>query len=112
MDFLHKKCIPCEGGVKPFGVEEIKKYMPEIKGWMVLEGIKLHKEFTFEDLEQSMIFVNKVAEVAEHEKHHPDIFISYNRVRLTIWTHAIGGLSENDFILAAKIDNILEEERG
>ncbi len=79
---------------------------------MVLEGIKLHKEFTFEDLEQSMIFVNKVAEVAEHEKHHPDIFISYNRVRLTIWTHAIGGLSENDFILAAKIDNILEKERG
>ena len=107
MDLLNKKCIPCEGGVAPFGLDEIKKYIGEVKGWMVLEGAKLHKEFKFDDFGQAVVFVNKVAEVAEDEGHHPDIFISYNRVRLTIRTHAIGGLSENDFILAAKIDNIL-----
>ena len=105
-NLLSKKCVPCEGGVKPFGPEEIKNYIKEVPGWMVFNFRKLNKEFKFKDFQKAMAFVNKVAALAEEEGHHPDIAISYNKVRLDISTHAIGGLSENDFILAAKIDKL------
>ena|SRR3989344_6977539 len=106
MNLLSQKCLPCEGGVKPFGTEEIKKYIKEVPGWLVFNFRKLNKEFKFKDFKEAIAFVNKIAALAESEGHHPDIAISYNKVRFDLTTHAIGGLSENDFILAAKIDNL------
>ena len=89
------------------GEEEIKKYLAELKtAWEVLEGKKLRREFKFTDFEEAIIFVNKVAKLAESEGHHPDINIFYNLVVIELWTHAVGGLSENDFILAAKIEEL------
>lgn len=106
-DLIQKKCVPCEGGVPTLTEEEINKYMAELKdGWEVLEGKKIYKIFKFKDFKETMVFVNKVADLAENENHHPDIAIHYNKVDIILWTHKIGGLSENDFILAAKIDNI------
>jgi 4a-hydroxytetrahydrobiopterin dehydratase len=103
-----RKCVSCEGGVAPLGPEEIKKYMLELKGgWQVLDNTKISKLFKFKDFKEAMGFVNKVADVANQEDHHPDITIHYNKVDVTLWTHAIGGLSENDFIMGAKIDNLL-----
>lgn len=106
MDLLTKKCVPCEGGVPPFSNEEIEKYLIEIKGWRVVEEKKIEKSFAFKNFREAINFVNRVAALAEEENHHPDIWLSYNKVRLELRTHAIGGLSENDFILAAKIDNL------
>ena len=104
-DLLKKKCIPCEAGVEPYGEKEAKKYLPEVEGWALDENYKrISKEYKFKDFIGAMNFVQKVADLAEEEGHHPDIHINYNRVVLELWTHAIGGLSENDFILAAKID--------
>ncbi len=101
-----KKCVPCEDQA-PLKEGEIQKYIAELKGgWEVQDNIKIKKHFKFKDFKEAMIFVNKVADLAESEGHHPDITIHYNKVNIFIWTHSISGLSENDFILAAKIDNI------
>lgn len=121
-NLLDKKCVPCEGGVPPLTSEEIQKYMPQLKeGWQVLEGnpplpvrqkangvgaSKIKKEFKFKDFKETMEFVNKVADIANQEDHHPDMEVSYSKVVIILWTHAIHGLSENDFIVAAKIDAI------
>ena len=106
-DLIQKKCVPCEDQA-PLKEEEIKKYMEELKeGWEVLENKKIQKLFRFKDFKEVMVFVNKVADLAENEGHHPNITIDYSKVNIVIWTHAIGGLSENDFILAAKIDKII-----
>lgn len=107
MDLLNKKCVPCEDGTQPMTKEESQKYLAEILGWGVIEdGKKISKEFVFPDFVQAIQFIDKIAEVAEQEGHHPDLHISYSKVRIELWTHAIGGLSENDFILAAKISAI------
>ncbi|MDP2788528.1 MAG: 4a-hydroxytetrahydrobiopterin dehydratase [bacterium] len=105
-DLLKKKCIPCEGkGIKPFDQLEAEDYLAHTNGWVLdSEGKRISKEYKFKDFIGAINFVNTVADIAEMEGHHPDIEIHYNKVRLTNWTHAIGGLSENDFILAAKID--------
>jgi len=111
MNLSQKKCVPCEGGVPPLVEEESNKFLQELaEGWEVFaEGKKLRRQFTFKDFREAMTFVNKVADIAEEEQHHPDIIISYNKVTIELWTHAIAGLSENDFILASKIDHILAE---
>lgn len=102
-----KECEPCEGKVEPFSKDEIKEFQSLLKmPWTVVENKKIRKEFTFKKFTDSISFVNRVANVAEQEDHHPDIEINYNKVTITLWTHAINGLSENDFILAAKIDEI------
>lgn len=105
-ELLKKRCIPCEGlGMKPFARAEAEKYLADAPGWNLSEdGLKISKEYKFRDFIGAINFVNKIAEIAEGEGHHPDISIHYNKVMLTNWTHAIGGLSENDFILAAKVD--------
>lgn len=106
-DLVNQKCVPCEGGVPPFTPEEVEKYQKEISSeWTVLEGKRLERKFKFKDFKEAMGFVNKVAGVSEEEQHHPDIKIFYSLVTITLWTHAISGLSENDFIMAAKIDQI------
>lgn len=107
MDLLSKKCVPCEGGVEPLVKTEAEKYLQEVPGWRLSgDALKVDREFKFKDFKGAMSFVNKVAELAESEGHHPDIYVSYSRVRLTLSTHAISGLSENDFILAAKINQL------
>ena len=105
-NLLKKKCIPCEKkGFKPFGVAETKKYMLEIPGWRLDKvAKKISKEFRFQDFIGAINFVNLVADIAEMEGHHPDIHVFYNKVRLDLFTHSVDGLTENDFILAAKID--------
>lgn len=105
MDLLNKKCIPCEGGVKPLTKTEAEKYLAEIEGWKLNQKVtEISKEFKFQDFIGAINFVDKIAEVAEAEGHHPDVQIHYNKVLIELATHSIGGLSENDFILAAKID--------
>jgi 4a-hydroxytetrahydrobiopterin dehydratase len=108
MDLSEKKCVPCEGGVKPFNKKEIAEYKKLINDdWQVTTGNnKILKEFLFVNYKHTIDFVNKVAAIAEEESHHPDLHVFYGRVVIELWTHAINGLSENDFILAAKIDKL------
>lgn len=103
-----KKCVPCEGGVDPLSKEGITEFLKIVPGWKLSEtGDRIVREFQFKNFLESMAFVNKVAEIAESEGHHPDIHIFYNKVKLELYTHAIGGLHENDFIVATKINSIL-----
>lgn len=91
----------------PLTRDAIAKYLPEVPGWEVLEHKKIRREFTFQDFNEAIAFVNDVADLAESEGHHPDIYLhNWNKVRIELSTHAINGLSENDFILAAKIDTV------
>tara|TARA_B100001121_G_scaffold300566_1_gene310558 strand:+ start:508 stop:852 length:345 start_codon:yes stop_codon:yes gene_type:complete len=110
-DLLDKKCIPCEGGVTPFDISEIHKYQKKIDGWSVVNDEKkiffLEKKFTFKNFLESQDFVNKVGKISEEEGHHPEILFGWGYAKINITTHAIEGLSENDFILAAKIDEIV-----
>ena len=108
-DLLKKKCQPCEGGIMPFDISEIHKYQKKVDGWEILEDKKiffLHKNFNFKNFKESQKFINKVGEISEKEGHHPDISFGWGYAKVKITTHAIEGLSENDFILAAKIDQI------
>jgi len=107
-DLTTQKCIPCEGGTPPFNSEEIQEYLVQVSTeWGVTEDKKLSKKFKFKNFKESMDFVNKVADIAESEGHHPDITINYNRVLIELTTHSIGGLSKNDFIVAAKVEKLL-----
>jgi len=103
-----KKCKPCEGGVPPLTKEAAEVLLKQLKPeWMLIDGGNmLANTYTFRDFVETINFVNKIAAVAEEEGHHPDLTISYNNLGVELMTHAIGGLSENDFILAAKIDEI------
>lgn len=107
MDLLLKKCIVCEGGRPPLNKRQIEKYLPKTPGWSASADFKkIGREFKFNDFNEAVKFINRVAELAESEGHHPDLHVFYNRVFIELWTHAINGLSENDFILAAKINTI------
>ena len=107
MDLTQKKCIPCEAGMPPMDEATVAEYAKNVPDWKVIENQKLSREFKCKDFKGSMAFVIKVAKIAEEEGHHPDIYIFYNLVRFELSTHAINGLSENDFILAAKIDVVV-----
>lgn len=108
MNLTEKRCKPCEGETQPLTSEETARYMTELpEGWHVVGGKKIQKEFLFADFVKAMAFVDAVADVSESEGHHPDIHIHYNKVSIELWTHAIGGLSENDFIVASKIEEML-----
>ena len=105
MDLQSKHCVPCEGGVAPFDEAKIKVYMPALSlQWEVLGGKKISHQFKFKNFPEAIAFVDKIVPIAEAEGHHPDLHIYYNKVTVELWTHAIGGLSENDFIMAAKIE--------
>lgn len=106
-NLLNKKCVPCEGGVEPLKGEKLITYLNLIKGWKDINDHHIEKEFTFKDFKEALAFTNKVGAIAEEEGHHPDIFLSWGKVKIVLWTHAIGGLSENDFIVAAKFDTLL-----
>jgi 4a-hydroxytetrahydrobiopterin dehydratase len=103
-----KKCVPCEGGVEPCTVDFSKQQLANLDGWYLTEeNQRIRKDWTMKNFVQALDFFNKVGVVAEADAHHPDLhLVGYKNVSIEIWTHAIGGLSENDFILAAKIDQI------
>lgn len=104
---LHqKKCIPCEGYEKPLQAEQVARYLTQVDGWEVVANKKIRKNFKFKNFKEAMVFINQIANLAEEEQHHPDIYIFYNLVSIELHTHAISGLSENDFILASKIDKL------
>jgi 4a-hydroxytetrahydrobiopterin dehydratase len=105
MDFTTKRCVPCEGGVPAKTATEIDEALGSLPGWEAGEGhTRLHRRFRFPDFAAAMRFVNALATLAEGEGHHPDFSVHWNTVDVTLWTHAIGGVSENDFIVAAKLD--------
>lgn len=105
-DLSAKHCLPCEGGVDPLGIEQANTLLAELhEGWMLREGGKsISRTFTFSDFHQTMAFVNAVAWISHQEDHHPDLEVGYSRCVVSYTTHAIAGLSENDFICAAKVD--------
>jgi 4a-hydroxytetrahydrobiopterin dehydratase len=104
MDWTKKKCVPCEGGVPALPAARTRELLATLDGWDV-QGERLHRHFRFKDFAAAMRFVNAMAALAEEEGHHPDFALhDWNLVDVTLWTHAIGGLSENDFIVAGKID--------
>ena len=109
-ELRNKKCTPCEGGVIPFDISEIHKYQKKVDGWNIIKSDKnifyLEKNFNFKNFKNSQNFVNNVGKISEGEGHHPDITFGWGYAKINITTHAIEGLSENDFILAAKIDQI------
>ena len=109
-NLFDKKCVPCEGGVTPFDISEIHKYQKKVDGWSIIENEKkiflLIKKFEFKNFLESQKFVNEVGKISEEEGHHPDIKFGWGYAEVNITTHAIKGLSENDFILASKIDRI------
>ena len=101
-----RECVPCRGGVPPLKGEDLKKLTAEIDGWSVVEEHHLNKTYKQRDFRESLAFVNRVGELAEQQGHHPDICFGWGRVEISIWTHKIDGLTESDFILAAKIDEL------
>ncbi len=109
-DLADKKCIPCEGGIPSFDTNEIHKYLKKVDGWDVkADDDKIYyliKEFKFKNFLESQNFVNKVGRIAETEGHHPDIWFGWGYAKIKIFTHAIKGLHESDFVLAAKVDRI------
>ena len=106
MNLTQKKCVPCEAGTPPLEDSKISELLKQVSGWTLKDG-HLFKKIKFKNFVEAMKFLNSVAEIAEQEAHHPDFCVHYNKVEIEIWTHAINGLSENDFILAAKINGIL-----
>ena len=106
-DLARRKCKPCEGGVAPYTAAQAQDLLKQLKGWTVEEG-RLVKVFPFANYYQTMAFVNALAWISHREDHHPDLAVGYNKCRVEYSTHAIGGLSENDFICAAKADALLE----
>jgi len=106
-DLTQKKCVPCEVGGLPLALDEARTLMAHIPQWsLAADGKRISREFSFKDFARAMRFADKIGEIAEAEGHHPDLQISWGKVIVELQTHAVGGLSENDFILAAKIDKI------
>ena len=105
-DLAEKSCVPCRGGVPPLAGKELESLHRQLPDWEVVNGHHLKRAFTFPDFAKALAFVNKVGEIAENEGHHPDIFFTWGKAEITTWTHKIDGLTESDFILAAKIGKI------
>ena len=106
-ELAQSRCVPCMGGVPPLEGQELTDLQQKLAGgWDVVDGHHLEKEYRFDDFRSALDFANRVGELAEQEGHHPDIHLSWGRVRLEIWTHKIDGLTESDFILAAKADEL------
>lgn len=105
-ELASKTCVPCRGGVPPLTGQELAALQKQVDGWNVVQEHHITKTFTFPDFRQALAFVNKVGELAEEQGHHPDIYLTWGKVEIKDWTHKIDGLTESDFILAAKIDQL------
>jgi 4a-hydroxytetrahydrobiopterin dehydratase len=104
-DLSQKKCVPCEGGLEPLSITDAKNLLKDVTGWALANGgTAIKRRFEFRDFKAALSFVNKVGEVAEAEGHHPDINLGWGYADILLWTHAINGLHENDFIVASKIN--------
>jgi 4a-hydroxytetrahydrobiopterin dehydratase len=107
-DLAEKNCVPCKGGILPLAGADLDRLVGQLGGgWTVVDGHHLEKEFKFGNFREALDFTNRVGELAETQGHHPDILLAWGRVRLTIWTHKINGLTESDFVFAAKADRAL-----
>jgi len=109
-ELASRECVPCRGGVPPLEGEELQRLSDQLNSWSVVEDHHLSKAFKVADFAESLAFVNRVGELAEQQGHHPDICFGWGKVEITIWTHKINGLTESDFILAAKIDALTTTE--
>jgi 4a-hydroxytetrahydrobiopterin dehydratase len=105
-ELAKKSCVPCRGGVPPLAGKELEGLAKEVPQWKVVDGHHIVRTFAFPDFRQALAFVNKVGAMAEEQGHHPDILLGWGKAEITTWTHKINGLTESDFILAAKIDAI------
>jgi 4a-hydroxytetrahydrobiopterin dehydratase len=105
-DLASKTCVPCKGDVPPLKGQELADLSKQVPEWKVIDGHHITRTFTFPDFRQALTFVNKVGELAEQQGHHPDILLSWGKAEVTTWTHKINGLTESDFVLAAKIDQL------
>jgi 4a-hydroxytetrahydrobiopterin dehydratase len=108
-NLAEKKCVPCRGGVPPLEHDVQEKLLLELNGWQIISYHHLSKEYKFKNFLEGLAFINNIGELAESEGHHPDLHLSYSSVKVEIWTHKIDGLTESDFILAAKIDRLLKK---
>jgi len=107
-DLANRECVPCRGGIPPLAGAELDRLLAELgpNDWRVVDGHHLDKEYRFPDFVSALAFVNRVGEEAERQGHHPDLHLAWGKVRVTIWTHKIDGLTESDFVLAAKLDRL------
>ena len=105
-DLASRNCVPCRGGVPPLKGQELHSLSHQLPNWSVIDEHHITRKFTFPDFQNALDFVNRVGAVAEQQGHHPDILLSWGKVEITLWTHAVNGLTESDFIMAAKIDRI------
>ncbi len=106
IDLASKTCVPCRGGVPPLKGQELTSYQKQVSAWNVINEHHLTKTFKFPNFVKALEFVNRLGELAEQQGHHPDIFLAWGKVEITLWTHKIDGLTESDFIMAAKIDKL------
>ncbi len=112
LSLVKDRCIPCQGRIEPLKEQKIKELFEQLpEGWQVIDEHHLEKEYKFKNFRGALEFVNKVGQLAEAQGHHPDIYLSWGKVKLTVWTHKINGLHKNDFILAAKADELLIEKQ-
>jgi 4a-hydroxytetrahydrobiopterin dehydratase len=102
-----KTCVPCRGGVPPLTGQELASFHKHVPEWQVVNEHHLNRQFKFADFKQALAFVNRVGELAEEQGHHPDILLAWGKTEITLWTHKVNGLTESDFIMAAKIDQLL-----
>ena len=107
-DLASRECVPCRGGVPPLKGDEISNLLNQLDSWEVIREHHLKKLFKFSDFRESQEFVNRVGDLAEEQGHHPDICFGWGRAEITIWTHKIDGLTESDFVLAAKVDQLMQ----
>jgi 4a-hydroxytetrahydrobiopterin dehydratase len=105
-ELTSKSCVPCRGGVPPLAGKELEELSRQVPEWKVVDGHHITRTFGFADFREALAFVNKVGELAESQGHHPDIFLAWGKAEITTWTHKINGLTESDFIMAAKIDKL------
>jgi 4a-hydroxytetrahydrobiopterin dehydratase len=106
-DLANRECVPCRGGIPALTQEQQGPLLAQLQGWSVVGGHHLSKTYTFPDFVTALAFVNRVGDVAERNGHHPDLALSWGKVRVDVWTHKIDGLTESDFVLAAKCDQVL-----
>ncbi|MGA3209758.1 MAG: 4a-hydroxytetrahydrobiopterin dehydratase [Terriglobales bacterium] len=105
-DLSSKTCVPCRGGVPPLKGRKLESFLREVPEWKLAAGRRINRTFTFPDFRAALAFVNQTGEIAEQQGHHPDILLSWGKAKVSLWTHKIDGLTESDFIMAAKIDAI------
>ena len=108
-DLADKKCVPCKGGVPPLKGHDLERILQRVPEWKAVDEHHINRTFIFPDFKQALAFVNRVGDIAEDQGHHPDIYLTWGKVDITLWTHKIDGLTESDFIIAARIDRALQE---